>query len=355
MKQVEQLKISGQLPSPRGVALAVLELSRRENVTLGEVARVVQTDPALSGRLIKLANAATHISRPVVSVQEAVVRQGMTTVRQLALGFSLLDQYRAGTCQRFDYQSYWAHSLLMGLAMQELGPRVRSAAPDELFICGLLAQVGRLALATAYPDEYNTVLAAYQADASQSLIVLERAQLETDHSELGIVMMADWGMPRIFTEPLAHYENPQHASFAHDSRANSLMLILRLSHLLADYCLATPDARPKLAQEWVTLAEDVDITPENAGGIIDKVVASWREWGELLKIPTASLPPFPKSAMARPRPRKTNCPCVSWWRMATPKAGAGPSRCWSRTAPMSSIRPTTAIPRWPWQWKFCRM
>ncbi len=207
MKQVEQLKISGQLPSPRGVALAVLELSRRENVTLGEVARVVQTDPALSGRLIKLANGATHISRPVVSVQEAVVRQGMTTVRQLALGFSLLDQYRAGTCQRFDYQSYWAHSLLMGLAMQELGARVRSGAPDELFICGLLAQVGRLALATAYPDEYNTVLAAYQADASQSLIALERAQLETDHSELGIVMMADWGMPRIFTEPLAHYEN----------------------------------------------------------------------------------------------------------------------------------------------------
>ena len=99
MKQAEQLEISGQLPSPKGVALAVLKLSQRENVTLAEIARVVQTDPALSGRLIKLANMATHIARPVVSVQEAVVRQGMTTVRQLALGFSLLDQHRAGTCR----------------------------------------------------------------------------------------------------------------------------------------------------------------------------------------------------------------------------------------------------------------
>ena len=71
------------------MALAVLELSRRENATLGEIARVVQTDPALSGRLIKLANAVSHIGRPVVSMQEAVVRQGMATVRHLALGFSL--------------------------------------------------------------------------------------------------------------------------------------------------------------------------------------------------------------------------------------------------------------------------
>ena len=104
--QLEQLKISGQLPSPRGVALAVLELSRRENATLGEIARVVQTDPALSGRLIKLANAVSHITRPVVSVQEAVVRQGMATVRHLALGFSLLDQYRNGVCKAFDCQTH---------------------------------------------------------------------------------------------------------------------------------------------------------------------------------------------------------------------------------------------------------
>lgn len=292
MNPLEQLKLSAQLPSPKGVALAVLEISRRENATLGEVARVVQTDPALSGRLIKLANTNSHISRPVVSVQEAVVRQGMTSVRQLALGFSLLDQYRAGVCEGFDYQAYWSHSLLMGLAMQALGTRVRSASTDELFICGLLAQVGQLALATAYPVEYSSVLAAYQSDHSQSLLSLERAQLETDHTELGIVMMADWGLPRVFTEPLGCYETPQHANFAQDSRSHSLMLILQLSHQLADFGLAGADTRPHLAKEWIIQAEALDLTPETAGGFIDKVIASWCEWGEILKIPTASLPPF---------------------------------------------------------------
>jgi len=292
MSQLEQLKLSGQLTTPRGVALAILELSRRENATLAEIARVVQTDPALSGRLIKLANTASHIARPVVSVQEAVVRQGMATVRQLALGFSLLDQHRDGACKAFDYPRYWSHSLLMALSMQALGTRVHVAAADELFVCGLLAQVGQLALATAYAHEYNAVLTAHHADPARPLIAHEKACLETDHIELGLVMMSDWGMPKVFTGPLAHYEDPDHPSFPYDSRSNSLMLMLRLSHRLADLGLANADARPKLLKEWMALAVKLDIPQEAAGRFIDEVIANWQEWGELLKIPAATLPPF---------------------------------------------------------------
>lgn len=296
--QLEQLKISDQLPSPRGVALAVLELSRRENVTLGEIARVVQTDPALSSRLIKLANAGSQIARPVVSLQEAVVRLGIASVRQLALGFSLLDQYRSGRCTAFDYQAYWSHSLLMGLAMQGLAGRIRVAAPDEMFICGLLAQIGRLALATAYPAEYDTVLKAWQADASQPLAARERTVLATDHNELGMVMLSDWGIPQAFTDPILHYEEAT-AGYSQDSRSNSMLLMLRLAHRLADLGLASEEARPLLAQEWIALAEKLDIKPDIAGPFIDEVIANWREWGTILKIPTVALPAFEEMHRSR--------------------------------------------------------
>ncbi len=292
MIQTEQLKLSSQLPSPRGVALAILELSRRENATLGEIARVVQTDPALSGRLIKLSNTASHVARPVVSIQEAVVRQGMATVRHLALGFSLVDQYRDGACEAFDYTGYWSHSLLMALCMQALGTRVHVAAADELFVCGLLAQVGKLALATAYPDEYNAVLLAWQTDPRQTLITHERSRLETDHVEMGTVLMTDWGMPRTFTEPLIHYEEADHPGFPHDSRAHSLILMLRLSHRLADLGQVDASARPDLLKEWMAQAVELDISPEAAGSFIDDVIHHWREWSELLKIPAVALPSF---------------------------------------------------------------
>jgi len=292
MKQLEQLKLSGQLPSPRGIALAIIEISRRDNATLAEIARVVQTDPALSGRLIKLANAATHIARPVVSVQEAVVRQGMNTVRQLALGFSLLDQYRGGSCKAFDYQRYWSHSLLMALSMQALGERVHVAAADELFVCGLLAQVGQLALATVYPDDYKAVLMAHHADHAHALSAHERARLETDHIELGIAMMADWGLPKVFTGPLSHYEDIDHPGYPHDSRTNSVTLMLRLSHRLADLGLAEADSRPQLAKEWIGMAIELDIPQEEAGSFIDDVIVTWQDWGKLLNIPATALPSF---------------------------------------------------------------
>lgn len=292
MTQVQQLEMSTQLPSPKGVALAVLELTKRENVTLGEIARVIQTDPALSGRLIKLANTGTRIARPVASIQEAVVRQGMNTVKQLALGFSLLDQYRSGACGEFDYQAYWSHSLLMGLSMQALAERVRVAAADEMFICGLLAQVGQLALASAYPEEYNLVLADFRSDGLQPLAAHERIHLETDHTELGNVLMSDWGIPKAFTGPIAQYETPSSSHLPYDSRSASFTLMLRLSHRLADLGMAEADARPRLVKEWMALATELDIPLESSGIFIDEVMASWCDWGKLLNIPTASLPHF---------------------------------------------------------------
>ncbi len=296
MIQVEQLRISGQLPTPKGVALAVLDLSRRENVTLAEVARAVQTDPALSGRLIKLANAATQISRPVASVQEAVVRLGLTSVRQLALSFSLLDNYRQGACRFFDYDAYWSHSLLAALTMQALGMRIRVAAPDELFVCGLLAQIGRLALATAYPDEYDQILQTLGAQPAASLLALERERLETDHIELSVILMGDWGLPRPLTEAVRYHDDPDAAGLPPDSRAHTLAIMLRLAQHVADFGLSDEDERGTRILTLLQLADQLDCKPDEVGPFVNGVIAQWQEWGALLKIPAAALPPFEEMA-----------------------------------------------------------
>ncbi len=289
--------INDQLPSPKGVALAVLALSKREDVTLGEIALAIQTDPSLSSRLIKLANSASQSSRPVVSVQEAVARKGVKSVCQLALGFSLIDQYRDGGCTAFDYPKYWSHSLLMALSMQALATRVRVGESSELFICGLLAQIGQLALATLYPQHYSDVLTAYQANPTQSLTALEATHLETDHIELGSTMLADWGVPGVFTQPMALYEGPNHSDNIHDSRTNSLIMMLRLAHWLADLALCDADQRPQLTQVWLTQAAKLDISTEDAANLIDDVISEWHDWGTLLQIHTEPLPSFAEFAL----------------------------------------------------------
>ncbi len=90
MKTLASLKLNAQLPSPKGVALAILEICRRDDATTADIAKVVQTDPALSGRLIRQANSVANGGRSVASVPEAILRVGLGAVRQLALGFSLV-------------------------------------------------------------------------------------------------------------------------------------------------------------------------------------------------------------------------------------------------------------------------
>ena len=95
-------------------------MCRKDDTTAAEIARIAQTDPALAGRLIRQANSAAHGGGRLASVTEAILRLGLKTVRNLALGFSLVDQYQNGPCEGFDYQTFWSHSLLMGLAMQKV-------------------------------------------------------------------------------------------------------------------------------------------------------------------------------------------------------------------------------------------
>ncbi|MBU0588058.1 MAG: diguanylate cyclase [Gammaproteobacteria bacterium] len=290
MKTLDSLKINGQLPSPKGVALAILEACRRESVTTADIAQIVQSDPAMSGRLIRQANAANSGGRAIASVFEAVNRLGLASVRQLALGFSLVDQYQNGACLGFDYQGFWSHSLVMALAMEKFGTLGHGGAAQEMFCCGLMARVGCLGLATAYPLEYTGILALPLA--SPALLNEERTRLKTDHCELTAALLVDWGLPHVFAEAILWHETPAETGFAEDSRLNKLARLIHLSKCIADLCLAPEAERSNRISELMRLGGGIGLNADDFGTLVDEIVGQWREWGSLLKVPSLSLPAF---------------------------------------------------------------
>jgi diguanylate cyclase (GGDEF)-like protein len=284
------LELTSRLPSPKGIALAIMNTCRRDDVTVQDVSRLVQSDPALTGRLLQQANAAGHSGRPLASVPDAVGRIGLRAVRQLALGFSLIDQHGKGACQGFDYGLFWSHSLMMALAAQEFGTRLRLAAPDELFSCGLMARVGRLALATAHPGEYSKVLAEPRY-AGQPL-VLEREHLGIDSVELTAALLIDWGFPQALVDPLKYLETPRDCPWAAESRPSQLMQLLVLARMLADYAVAAQDGRAALVPGLVASAALLGLTEADLDELIDTLAPQWRSWGTTLQVPAGQLPRF---------------------------------------------------------------
>ncbi|WP_297324464.1 diguanylate cyclase [Nitrosomonas sp.] len=301
---INQLKISTLLPSPKGVALALLEACRREDVTINEITKLVQTDPALSGRLIQRANSTNQTTRAITSVTEAISRVGLLSVKQLAMGFSLIDQYQKGSCKEFDYQEFWSHSLLMAIVMQELGKSTRISASDELFACGLMARIGCLALATIYPDKYSELIAQQTLDTP--LIRLEQQHLKTDHNELTAAMLINFGVPKIFVESVYYHETPDESGFSEGSRPFQLVHLFYLGKQIADFGLAEESERNQRISELMLLGGKIGLDAESFGALIDQVMQEWQSWGKILKISAVELlPPFHKMINAA-APRQEN-------------------------------------------------
>lgn len=287
----EELKATGRLPSPKGVALAIFELTQQEDVTAAEVTHLVQTDPALAGRLLKLANAASMGgTRPVVSLSQAVMMLGIPMVRKTTLALSLLSENMSGKCPGFDYKRFWSASLATAIANQWLSFRAQTAV-DETFTCGLLSKVGRLALATVYPEEYGAILQEAGGDEA-ALTRLEQARFAADHRDITAAMLADWGLPAVFVEAVYHHENPAEATMEEGSRKWLLTQTLHFAARVACFCTADEAGRREMLPALYTLGEQVNLDAAGVGTLIQQVSTEWQEWGHILEVPTAEVPPL---------------------------------------------------------------
>jgi len=299
--KLDQIKASGQLPSPGGVALQVIRLTQKDDVTNQEIARAIKADPVLSGRVIKAANKmGTNQTRPIVSVIDAISVSGFNTLRQLVLGLSLMESNQEGQCQHFNYQDFWAHSLLTAITSQNLVSYSGVGSAEEVFILGLLGQIGSLALATAKPEEYSLVLATHSTGEQSELSKLERDHFGFDHNQLTQAMLADWGMPKIFQEVILHHENPNQSTFSEDSRNWRLANVLHVANYFSTVCLAQEPQRRKMVPKLIFNASRLGIEPDTFAMIADKSILEWQDWCKLCGIRSVEIHPFAELLEALP-------------------------------------------------------
>jgi len=292
--QFEEIKASGNLPSPKGPALKVMELCQRDNVSLPEITHVLQIDPAMVGRILKLANsAAFNRPRPAVALTpDVLISIGIQAVRQVVLAFSLVSGNRKGQCPGFDYEVFWSRSAATGVATQLFCAAIRVAPPADLFTVGLLSNIGRLALAALYPARYGELLAQSGGQFDPSLGDLENAAFGHNHLDVAVAMMKDWGLPRLFTDAVLFHETPELADFDAGSRSAQLASCVHLGARMANLCFLPQD---ECAGEFATLlplARQLGIADDALGRLGDQMLREWADWGVLLEIPVHQTKPF---------------------------------------------------------------
>jgi diguanylate cyclase (GGDEF)-like protein len=190
----QRLQHCTTLPSLPAVALRVIALANSPDSHMSELCDTLAHDPALTAKLLRVANSAFYQSRrKPTNVREAVGLMGMRASIMIALSFSLANAFRSQSGARLDLTLFWRRALLSALAARALGARRGLEYVDDLFTAALLQDVGVLAFASMMPDEYAPLYAG--AADNDALLEAERAAFDCGHDEVGHWLLARWKLP----------------------------------------------------------------------------------------------------------------------------------------------------------------
>src|SRR5688572_8317235 len=144
----EVVENTADLPSLPAATLAVMRESQQATATAHSVGRYLAQDQALTARVLRLANSAFYgMQRRVASADEAVVVLGMRAVRNLSMiasTYHWMDKPMKG--YGLEPHEFWEHSLSTGVAAQLIAMHVHPKEADVAFTCGLLHDLGKVAL-----------------------------------------------------------------------------------------------------------------------------------------------------------------------------------------------------------------
>jgi putative nucleotidyltransferase with HDIG domain len=194
-----------RLPAQPIAALRVLELVEDPSSSAAELARLIETDPALSARVIRLANAPYYgLARKVASASRAVVLLGFSTVRALAVSAAcslIVEEGRLGP------PGYWSHSIATAAASSVVA-RSLQLQPSEAFSAGLLHDLGGALLYRQDGKGYAEVKRQV-AEGTAALLDAEHAVFGTTHAEAGATVLDAWRFPPVFVQAVAtHHHDP---------------------------------------------------------------------------------------------------------------------------------------------------
>jgi signal transduction histidine kinase/HD-like signal output (HDOD) protein len=194
-----------ELPTLPAVAVRVLEVTGRDDSSMTDVVRLLESDPSLTTRLLQLCRRADlGVRGEVGTVERAVSLLGFEAVRSSVLALSVfqtLDQNQAPGGGHFNREAFWKHSVAVACCAELLVQQMpaifatsHKLTPAGAFVAGLLHDIGKVALDTMLPKSFNRVVEG--ADLLRGNIAdLERNMIGLDHMVVGKRLAERWQLP----------------------------------------------------------------------------------------------------------------------------------------------------------------
>ncbi len=198
---VERICSARSLPSPPAVAAKLIALGEDPNVGVDQLVEVLRPDPALTARLLRLANSPLYARRRrAETLQQAAVVLGLDAVFTAALSLTLIGDRQALGTSKLSFHDRWSRSVRAAVAAQTIAVRCGGVVPGDAFLAGLMQDIGILVAARLEPGTYESL----EPDSRHAdFVACEQEVFGVDHAVIGAVLLDAWRLPDAIVSAVA--------------------------------------------------------------------------------------------------------------------------------------------------------
>ncbi len=204
-----------EIPSIPLVLIKIIQALDQDSSSAKQLEELIMHDPALSARILRLANSAFYSFRArVKTISHAITLLGINLVTSLAIGINIFDTFTKGAkSESALINQLWTHSCGVGVLARKIWMQKRSHQKETefAFLCGLLHDLGKVVLFKSYPGKYGPIFAAKKTESEMNISGYEEESFGVDHAVVGEMLSKQWGFPKELAGVIRKHHDPSEA------------------------------------------------------------------------------------------------------------------------------------------------
>ena len=270
LKRLESIE---DLPSLPDVILKLNSVIQNVDSSANDVARVMEEDPSIMARVIKLVNSSYYSNLsgdPITNIKHAIVRLGYDSVRNIALTTSVFSMFKGDHSKVFDRKEFWKYCICTGIIANvlydESNLSLGMIPKDSVNLAGLLHDIGKIILEQYFHDEFSQVLEKSHENDTP-LIDIEKELLGITHNEIGAWLARKWKLNIDLIACIEFYHEPDKAP----EEFKPLVNLIHLADYIANFKPLGQSGNPSPPPCWENSWSELGIDTSDMPSIIEKV------------------------------------------------------------------------------------
>ena len=226
----------------------IMDVISRKSSSASDLTSIIESDPALTTRILTVANSAYYgFVKKISNISHAVVVLGFQEIQNITLSMSVLQMFdRKGT--EFSEQ-LWRHSFSVGVGTRMIAQYLNMKIDGKYFVGGLLHDVGKIFISQYMTDTFHKLLSAIEDDGnSYSYHSLEERIFGITHAEVGRILLSSWMFPPDVVNTVAHHHSPM---------SSNVDPIFSICVHLADVLCTAKGITPLKDSHFITIDRDI--------------------------------------------------------------------------------------------------